>query len=159
MDSSPLPVRISMNTGNLELAFDLQRLPTHGVGLARLEFIIARMIGVHPKAILDYPNLPDDLKQIIEKHCAAYRDPVHYYVNKLSESIAAIAASFVPEPVIVRLSDIKRRQTNKYIGVYGQGPSDHPNFASWLVKTGIESLSLNPDSMVQTWLSLAKNGK
>jgi len=317
LESMPsLPVKISMNIGNPELAFDLQRLPNHGVGLARLEFIIARMIGMHPKAILDYPNLPDDLKQIIEERCAAYRDPVHYYVDKLSEGIATIAAAFAPKPVIVRLSDFKSneyanliggshyepkeenpmlgfrgasryiskdfqdcftlecqalkkvrddmglmhveimipfvrtltearqvvdllarnglrrgdnglrlimmceipsnalladqflqyfdgfsigsndltqltlgidrdsslvaaafderdpavkallqqaikacKQAGKYIGICGQGPSDHPDFASWLVEAGIENLSLNPDSVVQTWLSLSKQTK
>jgi pyruvate,water dikinase len=310
------PVKISMNIGNPELAFDLQKLPNHGVGLARLEFIIARMIGVHPKAILDYPNLPDDLKHIIEKQCAGYRDPVHYYIDKLSEGIATIAAAFAPKPVIVRLSDFKsneyanliggsqyepkeenpmlgfrgasryiskdfqdcfklecqalkkvrdemglthveimipfvrtltearqvvdllaendlRRgenglrlimmceipsnalladqflqyfdgfsigsndltqltlgidrdsslvaeafderdpavktllrqaidaclQANKYIGICGQGPSDHPDFANWLVEAGIESLSLNPDSVVRTWMYLADQGE
>ena len=307
------PVKISMNIGNPELAFDLQKLPNHGVGLARLEFIIARMIGVHPKAILDYPNLPDDLKQIIEQKCAGYRDPVQFYVDKLSEGIATIAAAFAPKPVIVRLSDFKSNeyanltggshyepkeenpmlgfrgasryiskdfqdcftlecqalkkvrdamglthveimipfvrtlteakqvvdllaenglkrgdndlrlimmceipsnalladqflqyfdgfsigsndltqltlgidrdsslvaeafderdpavkallrqaidaclQANKYIGICGQGPSDHPDFANWLVEAGIENLSLNPDSVVQTWLYLAE---
>jgi pyruvate, water dikinase len=308
----PLPVKISMNIGNPELAFDLQRLPNSGVGLARLEFIIARMIGVHPKAILDYPNHPEHLNKDIEKCCAGYRDPVHYYVEKLSEGIATIAAAFFPKPVIVRLSDFKSNEyanlvggtqyepkeenpmlgfrgasryisktfqdcfklecnalkrvrdemgftnvevmipfvrtpteaqqvinalaengltrgenglrlimmceipanalladqflthfdgfsigsndltqltlgidrdsslvaasfderdpavkallrqaieaclkQNKYIGICGQGPSDHPDLANWLVETGIENLSLNPDSVVQTWLYLA----
>ena len=309
----PSPVKIAMNIGNPELAFDLQKLPNHGVGLARLEFIIARMIGMHPKAILDYPNLPDDLKQIIEQKCAGYRNPVQFYVDKLSEGIATIAAAFSPKPVIVRLSDFKSNeyanliggsryepkeenpmlgfrgasryisrnfqdcfklecqalkkvrdamgltnveimipfvrtltearqvvdllaenglkrgenglrlimmceipanalladqflhyfdgfsigsndltqltlgidrdssliaeafderdpavkallhqaisaclQANKYIGICGQGPSDHPDFANWLVETGIQTLSLNPDSVVQTWLYLAE---
>lgn len=309
----PIPIKIAMNIGNPELVFDLQKLPNHGVGLARLEFIIARMIGVHPRTILDYPNLPDDLKQIIEQQCAGYRNPVQFYVDKLSEGIATIAAAFSPKPVIVRLSDFKSNeyanltggsryepkeenpmlgfrgasryiskdfqdcfelecqaikkvrdamgltnveimipfvrtlmearqvvdllaenglkrgdnglrlimmceipanalladqflhyfdgfsigsndltqltlgidrdsslvaetfnerdpavkallhqainaclQADKYIGICGQGPSDYPDFASWLVETGIQTLSLNPDSIVQTWSYLAE---
>lgn len=308
----PTPVKISMNIANPELAFDLQKLPNHGVGLARLEFIIARMIGVHPKAILDYPDLPDDLKQTIMQKCAGYGDPLQFYIDKLGEGIATIAAAFAPKPVIVRLSDFKSNeyanligglhyepgeenpmlgfrgasryisrnfqdcfklecqalkkvrdlmgltnveimipfvrtlaearqivdllaenglkrgenglrlimmceipsnalladqflqyfdgfsigsndltqltlgidrdssliaeafderdpavkallcraidaclQANKYIGICGQGPSDHPDFASWLAEAGIQALSLNPDSIVQTWLYLA----
>lgn len=309
----PIPIKIAMNIGNPELAFDLQKLPNHGVGLARLEFIIARMIGIHPRAILDYPNLSDDLKQIIEQKCAGYRNPVQFYVDKLSEGIATIAAAFAPKPVIVRLSDFKSNeyanltggshyepkeenpmlgfrgasryiskdfqdcfelecqalkkvrdtmgltnveimipfvrtltetrqvvdllaenglkrgdnglrlimmceipanalladqflhyfdgfsigsndltqltlgidrdssliaeafnerdpavkallhqainaclQADKYIGICGQGPSDYPDFADWLVETGIQTLSLNPDSVVRTWLYLAE---
>ncbi|SFE15202.1 phosphoenolpyruvate synthase [Nitrosomonas sp. Nm166] len=310
------PVKIAMNIGNPDLAFDLQKLPNHGVGLARLEFIIARMIGVHPKAILDYSNLSDDLKQTIEQKCAGYHDPVQFYVAKLSEGIATIAAAFAPKPVIVRLSDFKSNeyanliggslyepkeenpmlgfrgasryisqnfqdcfelecqalkkirnemgltnveimipfvrtltearqivnllaanglkrgenglrlimmceipanallaeqflqyfdgfsigsndltqltlgidrdsglvaeafdernlavkallrqaidaclQANKYIGICGQGPSDHPDLANWLVNAGIQTLSLNPDSVVRTWLYLAEQSK
>lgn len=317
LESMPsTPVKISMNIANPELAFDLQKLLNHGVGLARLEFIIARMIGVHPKAILDYPDLPDDLKQIITQKCAGYHDPVQFYIDKLSEGIATIAAAFAPKPVIVRLSDFKSNEyanlvggvhyepkeenpmlgfrgasryiskdfrdcfrlecqalkkvrnamgltnveimipfvrtlteaqqvvdllaenglnrgenglrlimmceipsnalladqflqyfdgfsigsndltqltlgidrdssliaeafderdaavkallsqaidaclrANKYIGICGQGPSDHPDFASWLVESGIQNLSLNPDSVAQTWLYLAKQMK
>ena len=312
----PLPVKISMNIGNPELAFDMQCLPNSGVGLARLEFIIARMIGIHPKAILDYPNHPSELNQAIEDHCTGYRDPRHYFVEKLSEGITTIAAAFYPKPVIVRLSDFKSNEyasliggmqyepkeenpmmgfrgasryisatfqdcfklecntlkkvrdemgftnveimipfvrslaeaqqvvdalaenglkrgenglrlimmceipsnalqadqflqyfdgfsigsndltqltlaidrdsnliaeyfderdpavtaliqlaidaclkTNKYIGICGQGPSDHPEFANWLVNAGIENISLNPDSVVQTWLYLANTTK
>jgi pyruvate,water dikinase len=306
------PVKIAMNIGNPELAFEFQRLPNAGVGLARLEFIIARMIGVHPKAILNYPNLPADLKEAVENQIAGYPDPVTFYVEKLTEGIATLGAAFFPKPVIVRLSDFKSneysslvggsryepdeenpmlgfrgasryisesfrdcfelecralskvrdemgltnieimvpfvrtldearrvvellaanglergrnglrlimmceipsnavladrfleyfdgfsigsndmtqltlgldrdsgivagefderdpavkamlhlaitacRRVNKYVGICGQGPSDHPDLARWLVDEGIDSLSLNPDSVIETWLYLA----
>ena len=307
------PVKITMNVGNPELAFEFQRLPNEGVGLARLEFIIARMIGVHPRAVLAYPDLGSDLKLAVEEHSAGYPDPVTFYVEKLAEGIATLAAAFWPKPVIVRLSDFKSneysaltggaryepreenpmlgfrgagryldpsfrecfelecralkkvrdsmgltnveimvpfvrtvaearkvlellaanglkrgegglrvimmcelpsnailadrflehfdgfsigsndmtqltlgldrdsgvvaehfderdpavkamlhlaiqacRRAGKYVGICGQGPSDHPDLAKWLVEEGIESLSLNPDTVVETWLYLAK---
>ncbi|ARO88603.1 phosphoenolpyruvate synthase [Nitrosospira lacus] len=310
------PVRITMNVGNPELAFDFQRIPNDGVGLARLEFIITRMIGVHPKAILDYPDIPSDLKKEVENRCAGYRDPVSFYVEKLTEGIATLGAAFFPKPVIVRMSDFKSNEyssliggqqyepkeenpmlgfrgasryiaesfrdcfelecralketrdkmglTNveimipfvrtvtearrvvellavnglkrgenglrlimmceipsnallanqfleyfdgfsigsndltqltlgldrdsslvaesfderdpavkallrmaiqaclkagKYVGICGQGPSDHPDLAQWLMREGIESLSLNPDTVVETWLYLAEEAK
>ncbi len=310
------PVKITMNVGNPELAFEFQRLPNEGVGLARLEFIIARMIGVHPKAVLDYPDLSADLKLAVEEHSAGYADPVSFYVDKLAEGVATLGAAFWPKPVIVRLSDFKSneyssltggaryepheenpmlgfrgasryiapsfqdcfelecramkkvrnemgltnieimvpfvrtvaeakqvlnlladnglergknglriimmceipsnailadqflehfdgfsigsndmtqmtlaldrdsglvadafderdpavkhmlhlaiaacRKANKYVGICGQGPSDHPDLAEWLVEEGIESLSLNPDTVVETWLYLARGGK
>jgi pyruvate,water dikinase len=307
------PVKITMNVGNPELAFEFQRLPNEGVGLARLEFIIARMIGVHPRAVLAYPDLGSDLKLAVEEHSAGYPDPVTFYVEKLAEGIATLAAAFWPKPVIVRLSDFKSneysaltggaryepreenpmlgfrgagryldpsfrecfelecralkkvrdgmgltnveimvpfvrtvaearkvlellaanglkrgegglrvimmcelpsnailadrflehfdgfsigsndmtqltlgldrdsgvvaeqfderdpavkamlhlaiqacRRAGKYVGICGQGPSDHPDLAKWLVEEGIESISLNPDTVVETWLYLAK---
>jgi pyruvate,water dikinase len=307
------PVKITMNVGNPELAFEFQRLPNEGVGLARLEFIIARMIGVHPRAVLAYPDLGSDLKLAVEEHSAGYPDPVTFYVEKLAEGIATLGAAFWPKPVIVRLSDFKSneysaltggaryepreenpmlgfrgagryldpsfrdcfqlecralrkvrndmglanieimvpfvrtvaearkvlellaanglkrgenglrvimmcelpsnailadqflehfdgfsigsndmtqltlgldrdsgiiaasfderdpavkqmmhlaiqacRRAGKYVGICGQGPSDHPDLAKWLVEEGIESLSLNPDTVVETWLYLAK---
>ena len=310
------PVKITMNVGNPELAFEFQRLPNDGVGLARLEFIIARMIGVHPKAVLAYPDLSADLKRSVEEHSAGYDNPVSFYVNKLAEGVATLGAAFWPKPVIVRLSDFKSneyssltggsryepreenpmlgfrgasryissafrdcfelecramkkvrddmgltnielmvpfvrtvdegkqvlklladnglergrnglrivmmceipsnailadqflehfdgfsigsndmtqltlaldrdsgiiadafderdpavkhmlhlaiaacRKAGKYVGICGQGPSDHPDLAEWLVEEGIESLSLNPDSVVETWLYLAQNRK
>ncbi len=312
----PAPVKITMNVGNPELAFDFQRLPNAGVGLARLEFIIARMIGVHPKAVLDYPSVPDDLRQAVEEHAAGYADPVTFYVEKLVEGIGTLGAAFYPKPVIVRLSDFKSneyssltggnlyepkeenpmlgfrgasryvapefracfelecralkkvrdemglinveimvpfvrtlgearqvidllaenglkrgqnglrvimmceipsnailaddflqyfdgfsigsndmtqltlaldrdsaivaqafderdpavkqmlhlaiqacRRAGKYVGICGQGPSDHPDLAKWLMEEGIESLSLNPDTVVETWLFLANEAK
>jgi pyruvate,water dikinase len=314
LDKMPVPpVKISMNVGNPELAFEFCRLPNAGIGLARLEFIIARMIGIHPKAVLNYPNLPEALKAQVEAKCAGYASPVDFYVEKLVEGIATLGAAFAPKPVIVRLSDFKSneyssliggkqyepeeenpmlgfrgasryiaesfqdcfalecramkrvrdemgltnvevmipfvrtvdeargviavleknglkrgenglrvimmceipsnaliadqfleyfdgfsigsndltqltlgldrdssivagsfdernpavqallsmaiqacRKANKYVGICGQGPSDHPDFAEWLVEQGIESISLNPDTVVQTWLLLSK---
>ncbi len=310
------PVRITMNVGNPELAFGFQRLPNDGVGLARLEFIIARMIGVHPKAVLQYPDLPADLKQQVENRSAGYPDPVGFYVEKLTEGIAMLGAAFFPKPVIVRTSDFKSneyssliggqryepkeenpmlgfrgasryigdefrdcfelecralkkvrdemgltnleimipfvrtvtearqvvalleenglkrgenglrlimmceipsnallaeqflqyfdgfsigsndltqltlgldrdsslvaeafderdaavkallsraiqacRKAGKYVGICGQGPSDHPDLAQWLMEEGIESLSLNPDTVVDTWLYLAREAE
>jgi pyruvate,water dikinase len=310
------PVKITMNVGNPELAFEFQRLPNEGVGLARLEFIIARMIGVHPKAVLAYPDLSADLKVAVEEHSAGYPDPVTFYVEKLAEGVATLGAAFWPKPVIVRLSDFKSneyssltggaryepreenpmlgfrgaarfiapsfrdcfelecralkkvrdemgltnveimvpfvrtvdeakkvldllaanglkrgenglrvimmceipsnailaeqflehfdgfsigsndmtqltlaldrdsgiiadafderdpavkqmlhlaiqacRKAGKYVGICGQGPSDHPDLAKWLMDEGIESLSLNPDTVVETWLYLARAAK
>jgi pyruvate,water dikinase len=310
------PVKITMNVGNPELAFEFRRLPNEGVGLARLEFIIARMIGVHPKAVLAYPDLPADLRTAVEEHSAGYADPVTFYVEKLVEGVATLGAAFWPKPVIVRLSDFKSneyssltggskyepneenpmlgfrgasryisdsfrksfelecralkkvrdamgltnveimvpfvrtvsegkqvlellaanglkrgenglriimmceipsnavlaekflehfdgfsigsndmtqmtlaldrdsgiiaegfderdpavkhmlhlaiqacRRAGKYVGICGQGPSDHPDLAQWLVEEGIESLSLNPDTVVETWLYLAREAK
>jgi pyruvate,water dikinase len=310
------PVKITMNVGNPELAFEFRRLPNEGVGLARLEFIIARMIGVHPKAVLAYPDLPADLKTAVEGHSAGYADPVTFYVEKLVEGVATLGAAFWPKPVIVRLSDFKSneyssltggakyepheenpmlgfrgasryisdsfrksfelecramkkvrdemgltnveimvpfvrtvteakqvldllaanglkrgdnglriimmceipsnavladqflehfdgfsigsndmtqmtlaldrdsgliaegfderdpavkhmlhlaiqacRKAGKYVGICGQGPSDHPDLAQWLVEEGIESLSLNPDTVVETWLYLAREAQ
>ncbi len=310
------PVKITMNVGNPELAFEFQRLPNEGVGLARLEFIIARMIGVHPKAVLAYPDLSADLKVAVEERSAGYPDPVTFYVEKLVEGVATLGAAFWPKPVIVRLSDFKSneyssltggaryepreenpmlgfrgasryiaasfrdcfelecralkkvrdemgltnveimvpfvrtvdeakkvldllaanglkrgqnglriimmceipsnailadqflehfdgfsigsndmtqmtlaldrdsaiiadafderdpavkqmlhlaiqacRKAGKYVGICGQGPSDHPDLAKWLMEEGIESLSLNPDTVVETWLYLAREAK
>ena len=117
LESMPKPpVKITMNLGNPELAFDLQRLPNDGVGLARLEFIIARMIRVHPKAVLEYPNIPEDLKRDVENHCAGYDDPVNFYVEKLTEGIAMLGAAFFPKPVIVRMSDFKSNEYSKLLG-------------------------------------------
>jgi pyruvate,water dikinase len=316
VDAMPRPpVKISMNVGNPELAFDFQRLPNAGIGLARLEFIIARMIGIHPQAVLSYPNIPIDLRKEVEVRIAGYPDPKTFYVEKLTEGIATLGAAFAPKPVIVRLSDFKSneyssllggqryepheenpmlgfrgasrfidpsfrdcfelecrafrnvrnemgltnveimvpfvrtvteasqvidllaanglkrgenalrvimmceipsnalladqflqhfdgfsigsndmtqltlgvdrdsgivagsfderdpavkamlqmaiqacRKAGKYVGICGQGPSDHPDFAQWLVEQGIDSISLNPDTVVETWLFLARGG-
>jgi pyruvate,water dikinase len=308
--------KITMNVGNPQLAFDFAQLPNEGVGLARLEFIINNNIGVHPKAILDYPNLDSDLKKAVESVARGHASPRAFYVDKVAEGVATIAAAFWPKPVIVRLSDFKSNEyrkliggsryepdeenpmlgfrgasrylsadfgpafamecealrrvrlemglTNvqimvpfirtlgqaervvgllaqhglergkddlklimmcelpsnailadeflaffdgfsigsndltqltlgldrdsgmellaadfderdpavkamldrsiqaclrqgKYVGICGQGPSDHPDFAHWLVERGITSLSLNPDSVIETWQNLAKN--
>jgi len=308
----PVPVRIMMNVGNPDRAFDFAGIPHKGVGLARLEFIINRMIGVHPRALLEFERQEASIKDAIRRQMAGYTDPVGFYVEKLAEGIAQIAAAFAPEPVIVRLSDFKSneyanliggrqyepheenpmlgfrgasryvdegfrpcfelecralkrvrndmglknvqlmvpfvrtvkeaaevtqllaanglergkddlkiimmcelptnalladkyleyfdgmsigsndmtqltlgldrdsgivakafderdeavkamlhmaivacRKAGKYIGICGQGPSDHPELARWLVDEGIESMSLNPDTVVETWLFLA----
>jgi pyruvate,water dikinase len=314
LDALPkIPLKIMMNVGNPDRAFDFAGIPNHGVGLARLEFIINRMIGVHPRALLDFDRLDADLQGQIRTQMAGYADPVSFYVEKLAEGIAQIAAAFAPEPVIVRLSDFKSneyanliggaryepqeenpmlgfrgaaryvdasfrpcfelecralkrvretmgltnvqvmvpfirsvaeakqvtellaqnglkrgengltvimmcelptnallaeqylehfdgmsigsndmtqltlgldrdssivaglfderdeavrkllsmtisacRKHNKYVGICGQGPSDHPDFARWLLDEGIGSMSLNPDTVVETWLFLAQ---
>ena len=311
-----IPVKITMNIGNPQLAFDFCQLPNAGVGLARLEFIINNYIGVHPRAVLEYPNIDAELKRAVESVARGYSSPRAFYEDKLVEGVATIAAAFYPKPVIVRLSDFKsneykkliggsryepdeenpmlgfrgasryvsedfgeafalecaamrrvreemgldnveimvpfvrtiaqakriidmmakyglKRGANglklimmceipsnailadqfleyfdgfsigsndmtqltlgldrdsgmellaidfderdpavefmiersidacvkqgKYVGICGQGPSDHPDFAKWLVKKGITSISLNPDSVVQTWEFLATN--
>jgi len=317
LDALPKPpVRIMMNVGNPDRAFDFAAIPNHGVGLARLEFIINRMIGVHPRALLDFATLDPGIQEQVRRQMAGYADPVGFFVEKLAEGIASIAAAFAPHPVIVRLSDFKSNEyanliggrqyepheenpmlgfrgasrytdaafgpcfelecralcrvrdeiglsniqvmvpfvrtveegrrvvqllarnglergrnglkvimmcelpTNallareflehfdgmsigsndmtqlalgidrdsaiiaplfderdpavksllsmaikackdagKYIGICGQGPSDHPDLAKWLVEQGIDSLSLNPDTVVETWLYLANGTK
>ena len=313
LDALPkIPVNIMMNVGNPDRAFDFAGIPHRGVGLARLEFIINRMIGVHPRALLEFAQLDGELQEQIRVQMAGYSDPVGFYVEKLAEGIAQIAAAFAPQPVIVRLSDFKSneyanliggrayepteenpmlgfrgavryvdetfrpcfelecrailrvredmgltnvqvmvpfvrtvkearqvtellaqnglarginglkiimmcelptnallaedyleyfdgmsigsndmtqlalgldrdssivaklfderdpavklllqmaistcRRLGKYVGICGQGPSDHPELARWLVEQGIDSLSLNPDSVVETWMFLA----
>ncbi len=117
LDSLPqIPVKIMMNVGNPDRAFDFAGIPNHGVGLARLEFIINRMIGVHPQALLDYEHLDDDTRAAVDEQMAGYRDPVHFFIDKLAEGVATIAAAFAPEPVIVRLSDFK---SNEYANLIG----------------------------------------
>lgn len=315
VDAMPeLPFKIMMNVGNPDRAFDFAQLPNAGVGLARLEFIINRMIGVHPKALLNFNSLPSELQESVEKRIAGYASPVDFYVDKLVEGVSTLAAAFWPKKVIVRLSDFKSNEyanliggklyepteenpmlgfrgasryisesfrdcfelecramkrvrdvmgltnvelmvpfvrtvneaaqvvslleeyglkrgenglrlimmcelpsnalladeflehfdgfsigsndmtqltlgldrdsgviahlfderdlavkkllsmaiqacikANKYIGICGQGPSDHPDLARWLMEQGIESVSLNPDSVLDTWFFLAEN--
>jgi pyruvate, water dikinase len=111
-----IPVKITMNIGNPQLAFDFCQLPNHGVGLARLEFIINNNIGVHPKAILDYPNVDADLKKAVESVARGHASPRAFYVDKVAEGVATIAAAFWPKPVIVRLSDFKSNEYRKLIG-------------------------------------------
>jgi pyruvate,water dikinase len=314
-DLPEAPLKIMMNVGNPDRAFDFSHIPNAGVGLARLEFIINRMIGVHPKALLNFDSLDAETQRLVERKMAGYADPVTYYVDRLAEGIAMIAAAFAPNPVIVRLSDFKSneyanliggreyepheenpmlgfrgasrfvseefrdcfelecralrkvrekmglvnvwamipfvrtpdegrrvievmrefgleqgkhglriimmcelpsnalladefldifdgfsigsndltqltlgldrdsgliahlfderdeavkallsmaisacRKRGKYVGICGQGPSDHPELARWLMDQGIESMSLNPDTVVDTWLMLAGKG-
>lgn len=111
-----ISTKVMMNVGNPQLAFDFCQLPNHGVGLARLEFIINNNIGVHPKAILDYPNVDDELKKAVESVARGHASPRAFYVDKIAEGVATIAAAFYPKPVIVRLSDFKSNEYRKLIG-------------------------------------------
>jgi pyruvate,water dikinase len=115
-DMPPIDIKITMNIGNPQLAFDFCQIPNHGVGLARLEFIINNNIGVHPKAILDYPNVDADLKKAVESVARGHASPRAFYVDKVAEGIATIGAAFWPKPVIVRLSDFKSNEYRKLIG-------------------------------------------
>ncbi len=112
----PLPVKIMMNVGNPSRAFAFARIPNAGVGLARLEFVINNTIGVHPKALMQFDQQPDEIKTIINERMAGYTDPVGFYVEKLVEGIAMLGAAFMPNPVIVRLSDFK---SNEYANLVG----------------------------------------
>jgi len=111
-----IAVKIMMNVGNPQLAFDFCQLPNEGVGLARLEFIINNNIGVHPKAILDYPNIDADLKKAVESVARGHASPRAFYVDRVAEGVATIGAAFWPKPVIVRLSDFKSNEYRKLIG-------------------------------------------
>ena len=111
-----VPAKIMMNVGNPQLAFEFAALPNDGVGLARLEFVINNNIGIHPRAILDYPAVDADLKQAVESVARGYASPRAFYVEKLAEGVATIAAAFWPKPVIVRLSDFKSNEYRKLIG-------------------------------------------
>lgn len=124
VDAMPeLPFKIMMNVGNPDRAFDFQRLPHAGIGLARLEFIINRMIGVHPRALMDFDSLSLDLKEEISERIGGYASPTDFYVDKLVEGISTLGASFAPERVIVRLSDFKSNEYRNLIG----GPLYEPD--------------------------------
>ena len=112
----PLDVKIMMNVGNPQLAFDFAQIPNGGVGLARLEFIINNNIGIHPKAVLDYPSVDAELKKAVESAARGYASPRAFFVEKLAEGVATIAAAFWPKPVIVRLSDFKSNEYRKLVG-------------------------------------------
>jgi len=117
LDSLPdIPVKLMMNVGNPDRAFDFANIPNHGVGLARLEFIINRMIGVHPQALLEYDELDNATRDAVDEQMAGYGDPVQFFVDKLAEGVSSIAAAFSPEPVIVRMSDFK---SNEYANLIG----------------------------------------
>jgi pyruvate, water dikinase len=117
LDKMPAaPTKIMMNVGNPELAFEFQRLPNEGVGLARLEFIIARNVGIHPKALLEFDRQPGELKREIEQRIGGYESPTEFYIQKIVEGVATIAAAFFPKKVIVRLSDFK---SNEYMNLLG----------------------------------------
>lgn len=112
----PIDLKIMMNVGNPQLAFDFAQIPNEGVGLARLEFIINNNIGIHPKAVLDYPNVDHELKLAVESAARGYASPRAFFVEKLAEGMATIAAAFYPKPVIVRLSDFKSNEYRKLVG-------------------------------------------
>ncbi len=115
-DMPPVPLKIMMNVGNPDRAFDFASIPNAGVGLARLEFIINRMIGIHPRALLEFDRQSPELQSTIRQLTASYADPVDFYVKRIAEGISSIAAAFAPEPVIVRLSDFK---SNEYANLIG----------------------------------------
>ncbi|MDH5501389.1 MAG: phosphoenolpyruvate synthase, partial [Gammaproteobacteria bacterium] len=125
LDELPeIPLKIMMNVGNPDRAFDFANIPNRGVGLARLEFIINRMIGVHPQALLDYDSLDDITRATVDEQMAGYDDPVSFFVDKLAEGVATIAAAFAPEPVIVRMSDFKSNEYANLIGGHAYEPEE-----------------------------------
>lgn len=111
-----VPVKIMMNIGNPQLAFDFCQIPNKGVGLARLEFIINNNIGIHPKLVLDYPNLPGEMRDAVERVSAGYANPREFFVSKIAEGVATIACAFYPKKVIVRMSDFKSNEYRKLVG-------------------------------------------
>ncbi|MEC7470277.1 MAG: phosphoenolpyruvate synthase, partial [Pseudomonadota bacterium] len=125
IDAMPdLALKVMMNVGNPDRAFDFARLPHKGVGLARLEFIINRMIGVHPKALLNFDSQPEELKEEISDMIAGYESPKEYYITKLVEGISTIGAAFSPEKVIVRMSDFKSNEYFNLVGGYQYEPDE-----------------------------------
>ena len=125
IDAMPeLPLKVMMNVGNPDRAFDFARLPNAGVGLARLEFIINRMIGVHPKALLNFDSQPEELKEEISDMIAGYESRTEYYIEKLVEGISTIGAAFSPEKVIVRMSDFKSNEYFNLVGGYQYEPDE-----------------------------------
>ena len=119
-----LPFKLTMNVGNPERAFSFSQLPHHGIGLARLEFIISNTIGIHPKALLNYDGMPSEVKMQIDARTAGYLDPVTFYVDKIVEGVATLAAAFSPHPVIVRLSDFKSNEYANMIGGHAFEPNE-----------------------------------
>lgn len=111
-----IPVKIMMNVGNPQLAFEFSQIPNCGVGLARLEFIINNNIGVHPKLVLEYPNIPSEMRDVVERVSAGYSSPREFFVSKIAEGVATIACAFYPRKVIVRMSDFKSNEYRKLIG-------------------------------------------
>jgi len=112
----PLPLKLMLNIGNPMLAFEFAQMPSAGIGLARLEFVINNMIGIHPKAVLNFKKLPEVLQAAVLQKSSGYADPVAFYVEKLTEGVACLAAAFWPRPVIVRLSDFKSNEYRKLLG-------------------------------------------
>ncbi|KAG1386428.1 hypothetical protein G6F59_016866 [Rhizopus arrhizus] len=111
-----IDLKIMMNVGNPQLAFDFAQIPNSGVGLARLEFIINNNIGIHPKAVLDYPNVDGELKKAVESAARGHASPRAFFVENMAEGVATIAAAFYPKPVIVRMSDFKSNEYRKLVG-------------------------------------------
>ncbi len=136
-----LPVKLMLNVGSPERAFDFQFLPNHGVGLARLEFIINNLIGVHPKALLNFTQQPAAIQQAIQQRMAGYPDPTRFFIEKLSEGIATIAGAFWPKPVIVRFSDFK---SNEYANLLG-GESFEPQEENPMIGFRGASRYVSPD--------------
>jgi pyruvate, water dikinase len=130
-DMPDAPLKIMMNVANADRAFDFAQIPNHGIGLARLEFIINRMIGIHPRALLDYDRQSDDVRAEIDRRIAGYADPVSFYIDKLAEGIATIAAPFGPHPVIVRLSDFKSNEYANLIGGEQYEPDEENPMIGW----------------------------
>ncbi|WP_179292314.1 phosphoenolpyruvate synthase [Vibrio coralliilyticus] len=125
VDELPLlPTKVMMNVGNPDRAFDFAQIPNEGVGLARLEFIINKMIGIHPKALLNFDAQSDELKAEITQRIRGYKDPIDFYVSKLTEGIATIAAAFWPKRVIVRMSDFKSNEYSNLVGGKGYEPHE-----------------------------------
>ena len=112
----PLPVKLMLNVGNPTLAFEFAQIPSAGIGLARLEFVINNLIGIHPKAALQFESIPADLKVAVLRQSRGYTDPLAFYVEKLTEGISTLAAAFWPKPVIVRMSDFKSNEYRKLLG-------------------------------------------
>ncbi len=132
MDEMPTaPLKVMMNVANPDRAFDFAQIPNHGVGLARLEFIINRMIGIHPLALLNYEEQPELIKTEIDQRIQGYPDPVSFYVDRLAEGIATIAAPFGPHPVIVRLSDFKSNEYANLIGGRRYEPEEENPMIGW----------------------------
>ncbi|MFU8877050.1 MAG: phosphoenolpyruvate synthase [Wenzhouxiangellaceae bacterium] len=132
MDEMPeAPVKLMMNVANPDRAFDFAMIPNHGIGLARLEFIINRMIGIHPRALLEYDKQSPELKAEIDKRIAGYGSPVEFYIERLVEGIATIAAPFGPNPVIVRLSDFKSNEYANLIGGEAYEPDEENPMIGW----------------------------
>jgi pyruvate,water dikinase len=123
-DMPELPFKVMMNVGNPDRAFGFRAIPNDGVGLARLEFIINRMIGVHPRALLDFDELPADVRRSVERRIGGYASPRDYYVDKLVEGVSSIAAAFAPEKVIVRMSDFKSNEYAYLVGGHGYEPEE-----------------------------------
>jgi pyruvate,water dikinase len=130
-DMPPAPLKIMMNVANADRAFDFAQIPNHGIGLARLEFIINRMIGIHPRALLEYSRQSEEVRAEIDRRIAGYDDPVSFYVDKLAEGIATIAAPFGPHPVIVRLSDFKSNEYANLIGGEQYEPDEENPMIGW----------------------------